>query len=433
MAATIDHVVALHTSRLGVREGNSDHQQDQYCGRCSRSRRKDPCHTYVVRFSELVSCSGYCGGVWRTLYLFASLLTVGLFVPSAGAAALGLANDDGFVDSGAAAWTDAASLRVSLVRIDIFWPLVAATPPAKPRVPKSSGYDWTTIDARVRAVPVGTQILLTLGGTPEWARADGGAGGSPNDPAWMPRRNSWKNFAYAAALRYNGLYDPDGSGPLVALPRVLQFEIWPYPNLARTLRPQRLAGRVVAPGLYKNIFTAAAGEITKVASAAGFAPTIITGGIARTDPAQATDTAALTFLRGMARTRLKPSAIGLRLSPQTGIEGPADASNLSITDSAMIVNAVDTYWPSANTGVWLTGYVAPSGPATSGITPETQAAAVQAFLATTINPRFAAVVWDALKDTTVVPNAGLCSAATANLPCTAKPAWTVWIAALPPA
>lgn len=359
------------------------------------------------------------------------LVTLALAVPaSAGAATLGVVADDGFTATGSAGWTDLTTLKAGAVRIDVRWPDVAPTAPSNPASATSRGYQWAAIDARVRAAAERSAlVILAVGGTPEWARADGGRGGSPGDPAWNPKRSSWRNFVTALATRYNGTTVADGS----ALPRVTTFELWPGPNLATGLRPQRLASRLVAPGLFKQIVTVGAAEIRKVAATGGYAATVVSGGVVRTDPAATADTPPQVFLRGMGRTRMAFDALGVRLAPPSGVEGPADAAGISASDVTGLVALVDAIWPGQARGVWITDYSAPSGPPEAGRTPDTQAAAVTTFLAASAHPRVGVAIWNGFVDTAAAPYAGLRTApAQAGAVGDPKPAWTAWVTVVGP-
>ena len=350
----------------------------------------------------------------------------------ASAGSYGVVLDDAFAASGTAAWTDARQLSVSWVRIDVRWSDVAPTAPTSARLPSGKGYSWGPLDAKVRAAADPAHpasVLLSVWGTPDWARQDGGAGGEPGNGAFLPKRAHWRNFIAALATRYSGAYVVNGT----TLPRVSAYEIWPNPNLQAGLRPQRLAGRVAAPALLKGLLAGAATEIRAVAAANGFTATVVSGGVARTAPASTTDTPPVAFLRAMARARVQLDAVGLRLSPPSGVEGAAEGGNLSATDIAAAIATVDAYWPGQSRALWLTGYGAASGPPEAGRSDATQQAAVGAFLAATQNPRVAVGVWDALQDTDGAPYAGL----RAKLPAAdqtgaPKPAWVTWTTLVPP-
>ncbi len=362
-----------------------------------------------------------------TLLLIVCLVFAATSTSTAHAAALGLAVDQGFIDAGSAALPAARLLSVTYVRVDVRWNDVAPTTPSNARLPGNKAYAWSLVDSQVKAgAAIGAQVILSIGGTPDWARADRGVGGSPGDPAWMPRRASWQNFMAAVVARYSGRFRPDGVN---ALPAASAFEVWPQPNLAAGLRPQRLAGRLVAPGLLKVLTNLATLEVRKVSTTG----VIVSGGLARTDPASTVDTPSITFLRGMARTRMAFDAVGLRLVPAGGIEALADSANLSITDANTIATTVDSYWPGLGKPIWLTGYGLPSGPSEAGLTPETQAAGVGSFLAAAANPRIGLAIWNSLAATSTAPSIGLLGVASApNTTGSVTPAWTMWITLVPP-
>lgn len=354
--------------------------------------------------------------------VLAVVVAIGLITPlGASGAVLGVSTDASLTGGSPVGNASAATaLHLTWARVDVSWPLVAPTQPKSARVPTSSGYVWTSVDTQVAAAAslgAGTQVLLSVSGTPDWARADRGAGGAVGDPAWMPRRASWQNFVAALVSRYNGAF--------------AAIEIWPQPNLQSSLRPQRLAGRLVSPGLFKVLTQRASLELRKVSATV----LIVSGGLARTDPASTTDTPPVTFLRSMSRTRMLFDVVGMRLVPPTGSEALSDPTNLSVTDSAGIVAAIDSYWPGSQKSVWLTGYGVPSGPAVSGLSSATQSAGITSFLAAASNPRVGVVVWNSLANTAAAPYGGILLAPTVApfvAPTAgADPAWDTWTTILP--
>ena len=368
------------------------------------------------------SARGYPEVVRRLLVI---LLTVAaLPVGAANAASIGFAVDDGFkavptsnADPALTIGGAMTRLNATWVRVDVRWNAIATRQPSNARLAKDAAYDWSSVDAAVAAARAVSatppQILLSIGGTPDWARSDGGAGGTPGDPAWAPRRAAFQNFVAAVVARY-AKADSGPYGNVTAA-----FEIWPNPNSAAGLRPQRAAGRLIAPGLFKALVKAATVEIHKVTQVP-----IATGGLARTDPANAADTGSIAFLRAIARTRIQADAIGVRLQPPGGVEGPADPGNLALSDPNGIVANVDALFPNQGKGIWETGY------ALSGATdPAVEDAAVSAFLGAALNPRFGLSIWNNLVDTAGAPGYGLYATAS---PLAAKQAWTTWTTILPP-
>ena len=359
--------------------------------------------------------------VKSSIAILAAVLSLIGAVDGAGAAALGVTADGGLsagqATSNAAA---ATALHLTWSRVDVSWPVVAPTQPNNARLPTSGGYVWSSIDTQLAAAASlgpGTQVLFSVSGTPYWARADNGAGGLPDDTSWTPRRSAWQNFIAALATRYNG--------------RFAALEVWPQPNLLTSLRPQRIAGRLVAPGFLKVLTKRATLEVRKLSATVP----IVTGGLARTDPTSTSDTPSLTFLRAMGRTRMAFDAIGLRLVPPNGLEGLSDPTNLSLTDSAGIVAAVDSYWPNAGTRIWLTGYGVLSGPAEAGLSYATQSVGITSLLSASANPRIDVALWNSLANTTANPYGGILLAPTVNpfvAPTAgADPAWDTWTTIVP--
>ena len=105
--------------------------------------------------------------------------------------------------------------------------------------PADPAYDWRLYDQAVlTATSRGVRVLFTINSSPEWANL--------YQPSNVPPQNftRLKEFAYAAAIRYSGVYRrADG----VVLPRVSLWTAWNEPNIPLGLKPQwrRLGGRWV--------------------------------------------------------------------------------------------------------------------------------------------------------------------------------------------
>jgi hypothetical protein len=135
-----------------------------------------------------------------------------------------------------------ATLRPQIVRVNLYWGGVlgvAQTPPEVGTNPEDPAYEWGQYDAVVLAASQrGVRIAFTIFGTPEWANSGRPLNWAPDDAQRL------KEFAYAAAFRYSGLYRrPDGT----VLPRVSLWTAWNEPNLPLGLKPQwrRIGGRWV--------------------------------------------------------------------------------------------------------------------------------------------------------------------------------------------
>lgn len=165
-----------------------------------------------------------------------------------------------------------------MVRIEIRWAAVARRRPRNGADPHDPAYEWSEIDARVRAAAShGFRVLPLLFDAPRWAegraRPPRAAAGS-----WLPDARAFGQFAEAAARRYR---------------HVTQWQIWNEPNLAYYLSPQWRGdnGRVVAvaPGHYRRMLNSAYARLKHVNAhnrvvTAGTAPFGDPPGAARTFP-----------------------------------------------------------------------------------------------------------------------------------------------------
>lgn len=153
--------------------------------------------------------------------------------------------------------------NAGIVRVAVPWAGVA--PAQRPPGfvagdPASPGYDWSTVDAQVRAFAGrGLRVLINITGAPTWAqgprRPSNAAAGS-----WRPDPKQFAQFAKAAALRYDGAYR-DPSDPLIALPRVRYWQAWNEPNLDQYLTPQWTRKRdggfmAASAGIYRRLLNA---------------------------------------------------------------------------------------------------------------------------------------------------------------------------------
>ncbi len=177
----------------------------------------------------------------------------------------------------------AVAEHASIVRVNLVWSKVAPTarPPSfQSANPSSPGYDWTAVDAAVRALAGrGLQVLLNVTSAPTWAEgASAPANAAPG--SWRPDAAQFASFATAAALRYDGRF-PDPSNPGAFLPRVRYWQGWNEPNLSLYLSPQwTRSGRgwtPASPTIYRRLLNAFYRAIKRVSSSnfvvtAGTAP-----------------------------------------------------------------------------------------------------------------------------------------------------------------
>ncbi len=173
---------------------------------------------------------------WR--FLAATLVAAaGLCVPAATASptfAIGV-YDEGQTLYGDPAQTFALykSLKVDVIRVNLYWGGklgVAKYRPFDGADPRDAAYDWTLYDRTVAYAGANQiKVLLSITGTPRWANG----GGSPNRPP--TNYDDLRDFAYAAAARYSGMYlGTDGR----TLPAVRLWAAWNEPNNPAFLRPQ---------------------------------------------------------------------------------------------------------------------------------------------------------------------------------------------------
>jgi hypothetical protein len=124
-------------------------------------------------------------------------------------------------------------LHVQEVRLNLYWggPYgVAKSRPANATNPADPAYDWDLYDRTVNyAAQNGVHVLFSVYGTPTWANGGKGPNVAPT------RGNDLRNFAYAAARRYSGVY-PGLDGRI--LPAVREWVAWNEPNNPLFLTPQ---------------------------------------------------------------------------------------------------------------------------------------------------------------------------------------------------
>lgn len=213
-------------------------------------------------------------------------------------------------------------LRPEVLRVNLYWHRVAPTMPADAANPGDQAYDWAMYDRLVTvAQQHGIELVFSILGTPSWASG----GSSPERRA--PARTAWiRAFAYAAATRYSGNFDPDGSDPDPALPRVRFWTAWNEPNLGLYLIPQyqRIRGRkvYVAPRIYsKSICNPIWRGIHDAGTAQGVSEKVACG---VTSPGRRSPP--IRFLRGMKRAKARFDVFAHHPHPTSRFETPTSRS-----------------------------------------------------------------------------------------------------------
>jgi len=173
-------------------------------------------------------------------------------------------------------------------KITANWPAIApaSDSPAKPSDlvaadPSSPRYDWSSLDLAVmNATAAGLTPLVTVTGSPRWAREPG----CTDQPICYPFPQDYADFATAVARRYSGTFD-SGTG---ILPHVRYWQAWGEANLFLYFLPQFQNGQKVSPDNYRSLlnpFAAAVKSVdpTNQVVAAGLAPLKRPGGLGPLD------------------------------------------------------------------------------------------------------------------------------------------------------
>jgi hypothetical protein len=155
-------------------------------------------------------------------------------------------------------------LRVQVIRVTLHWggPIGVAGDkrPKDATDPADPAYDWSPYDRAVEdADAAGIKVLFSIVDTPHWANGDRGINRPPT------KMSDLRDFAYAAAKRYSGFYNPTdiaadpGTTTTAAepLPAVRLWLAWNEPNNPIFLVPQyvRKKGKWVAnsPVVYAKL------------------------------------------------------------------------------------------------------------------------------------------------------------------------------------
>jgi hypothetical protein len=194
----------------------------------------------------------------RIRLVLASLAVALVCVPSAGAARgmlVGLLDEAALYDEPTSVFPLMQQARTQVLRVNLYWggrAGVADRRPARATDPADPAYDWTLYDRTVHfAAQHRIRVLFSIYGTPSWANRSAGLTVPPTRIADL------RNFAFAAARRYSGLF-PGSDGRTI--PPVKLWLAWNEPNLSLGLKRQyrRVGGRWVVQSAidYKNICTA---------------------------------------------------------------------------------------------------------------------------------------------------------------------------------
>jgi hypothetical protein len=320
-------------------------------------------------------------------------------------------------------------LHVQEVRLNLYWGGrfgVAKTRPAAATNPADPAYDWALYDRTVfLAAQNGVHVLFSVYGTPTWANGGKGPNVAPT------RATDLRNFAYAAARRYSGVY-PGSDGRTV--PAVKEWLAWNEPNNPVFLIPQyrkTAKGWTIQSAVdYAKICAAVYGGVH-----ATLAPgeRVGCGGTAprgNNNPSTARSSVSpLAFLRAVKKAGLKnfdawahhPYYAGPSDQPTTKpvTAKGAPATAVTLGNINVLIQEVTRLY--GNKRIWITEYGYQTNPpdALFGVTLQKQARYLtQAFAISRANKRIDMMLWFLLKDEPTVAGwqSGLLTAGGAKKP-----------------
>jgi hypothetical protein len=300
-------------------------------------------------------------------------------------------------------------LHVQEIRLNLYWGGtygVATRRPRRATSPADPAYDWSLYDRTVEyAAKYGIHVLFSIYGTPSWANGGRGPNVAPT------RGTDLRNFALAAATRYDGVYhDADGN----VIPAVKEWLAWNEPNNPVFLTPQfRKVGRrwVIQSAMdYARICNAV---YNGVHASVTVGERVACGGTAprgNNDPnTERASVSPLAFLRAVKNDGLKtfdawahhPYYAGPSdqptTKPVTAKGAPATAVTLgNIGDLIKLVTRLY-----GNKRIWITEYGYQTNPPDTifGVTYAEQAKYLtEAFAIARKNPRIDMMLWFLLRD-----------------------------------
>lgn len=169
----------------------------------------------------------------------------------------------------------AEGVKADIIRVNMYWSLVALAEPESPRDPADPFYDWSVIDRQVTAAKDhGFDVELTVTAAPPFAQGPNRPPIGDRAPAgsWKPDAAKYGDFVRAVAKRYSGTFEAGGR----TLPRIDYFEAWNEPNLHTYITPQYRGRENVSADIYVRLLNAAYEAVKSVD------PTmkVVTGGTA---------------------------------------------------------------------------------------------------------------------------------------------------------
>jgi hypothetical protein len=301
-------------------------------------------------------------------------------------------------------------LHVQEVRLNLYWGGrfgVAKTRPAAATNPADPAYDWSLYDRTViLAAENGVHVLFSVYGTPTWANGGRGPNVAPT------RSTDLRNFAYAAARRYSGVYRDSAGG--LTIPAVKEWLAWNEPNNPVFLTPQyRRTGKGWAIQSAVDYAKICAAVYSGVHATLARGERVGCGGTAprgNNNPSTARSSVSpLAFLRAVKKAGLKsfdawahhPYYAGPKDQPTTKpvTAKGAPATAVTLGNIGDLIREVTRLY--GNKRIWITEYGYQTNPpdALFGVTLQQQARYLtQAFAIARANPRIDMMLWFLLKD-----------------------------------
>jgi hypothetical protein len=291
------------------------------------------------------------------------------------------------------------ALRVKVLRVNLYWGDVLGVArlrrPARPTDPADPAYNWWIYDQTVRrAQQNGIRMVFSILFTPRWAA-------SRKNHA--PRRMAdLRNFAIAAAKRYNGNYVAvEGERPL---PAVRYWLAWNEPNNPVFLSPQfrRVGSRNEAwsPRIYSQMCNAIYSAVKAVnrGNKVGCGVTAPRGNnAARSSRPSITP---IFFARGMRRWRARYDAYAHHPYYGHRLETPTSRPRVKGSTAVLLGNINDLVRVIGNKRIWITEYGYQTKPErVFPVSFAQQARYVsQSFAIARRNPRIDMMLWFMLRD-----------------------------------
>ena len=339
-----------------------------------------------------------------------------------------------------------SALKAQVLRVNLYW---GGTPwavsrgakPTDPSDPGDPAYDWSLYDRLMRyAATYHIKVVFSILFTPRWAN-----GGKARTVAPTNARDL-QNFAYAAAMRYDGSYVPPAwqqqptlESPNQPLPAVTFWTAWNEPNNPVFLTPQyiRSGGKwiVASAASYAKICNAVYAGI----HAGGTTGEKVACGVTapKGNDAPATSRASvdpLSFLEAAKKAGMKkfdvyahhPYYASPSESP-TYVPTGKTARRIQLGNINVLLAEISKLYGPKH--LWITEYGYQTNPPdkTFGVSWAKQAAYLtQAYAIARKNPRIDMLLWFLIKDE---PNLGGWQSGLETHAGARKPAWNAFIRA----